>query len=427
MMKMPSLVYSTPDGGVADEPRLRAIDYTGRPLEPDDLIPLPDGATLSMLPQRLASGLTSDGRRASIPAKKGWALAALLPIGYTRTCLPAYIKTAETEPLPFFGYTAVAAINGKIYAAALATDDPYKWHPDAYSRQQLQRLVEQRLAAEPDNRVLAHHAHCALDYACPTASNLFFRRWEGAIAVSPGCNARCIGCISKQDEENLVSPQDRLLFIPSVEEIVEVAVAHLEQAPDAIVSFGQGCEGEPLLQARRIEQAIRAIRARTSRGTLNINTNASNPRALQRLYDAGLDSLRASTISAVPETYNAYYRPIGYTFEQVKRSLILAREAGVYSSINFLLFPGLADAEGEVEAMVGFLRETGVRLAQLRNLNIDPEVLLPRLPAPRGRPLGIRAMIATLRRELPGLRIGNFSIPIQRAQPRQPVSEQATR
>ena len=84
-------------------------------------------------------------------------------------------------------------------------------------------------------------------------------------------------------------------------------------APDAILSFGQGCEGEPLLQARRIEQAIRAIRARTARGTLNINTNASNPRALQRLYDAGLDSLRASTISAVPETYNAYYRPIGYT------------------------------------------------------------------------------------------------------------------
>ncbi len=200
---------------------------------------------------------------------------------------------------------------------------------------------------------------------------------------------------------------------------MDVAVAHLEQAPDAILSFGQGCEGEPLLQARRIEQAIRAIRARTARGTLNINTNASNPRALQRLYDAGLDILRASTISAVPATYNAYYRPIGYRFEDVKRSLMLAREAGVYSSINFLLFPGLADAEDEVEAMVAFLRETGVRLVQLRNLNIDPEVLLPRLPAPRGRPIGIAALIETLRRELPDLRVGNFSIPVQRQQPQE--------
>jgi pyruvate-formate lyase-activating enzyme len=425
-MNTPHVVYSTLDGGVAEEPRLRSIDYTGRPLEQSDLIPLPAGATLSMLPQRLACGQTSDGRRASIPHKKGWALAALLPIGYTRTRLPAYTKTLQTAPLPFFGYTAVAAIDGQMYVAALATDDPQKWHPDAYNRKHLQRLVEQRLAAAPENRVLAHHAHCALDYACPTASNLFFERWEGAIAVSPGCNARCIGCISKQDEENLVSPQDRLTFIPTVAEIVDVAVAHLDGAADAIVSFGQGCEGEPLLQARRIEQAIRAIRARTSRGTLNINTNASNPRALARLYDAGLDSLRASTISAVPETYNAYYRPIGYSLQDVKRSLILAREAGVYSSINFLLFPGLADAEGEVEAMVAFLRETGVRLVQLRNLNIDPEVLLPRLPAPRGRPIGIAAMTETLRRELPDLRIGNFSMPVVRSRTTGPISPPAT-
>jgi pyruvate-formate lyase-activating enzyme len=286
-------------------------------------------------------------------------------------------------------------------------------------------LPVQRLAAEPANRVLAHHAHCALDYACPTASNIFFERWEAAIAVSPGCNARCIGCISKQDEENLVSPQDRLTFIPTAEEIVAVAVAHLEQAPDAIVSFGQGCEGEPLLQARRIEQAIRAIRTRTARGTLNINTNASQPRALQRLYDAGLDSLRASTISAVPETYNAYYRPIGYSLQDVKRSLLLARDAGIYGSINYLLFPGLADAEDEVEAIVAFLRETGVRLVQLRNLNIDPEVLLPRLSTPRGQPIGIPALINTLRRELPDLLIGNFSIPVQRAQPSRPLPEQA--
>jgi pyruvate-formate lyase-activating enzyme len=425
-MNTPHVVYSTPDGGIAEEARLRPIDHTGRPLERGDLIPLPDGATLSMLPQRLACGLTGDGRRATVPAQKGWALAALLPIGYTRTHLPGYTKIPETEPLPFFGYTAVAAIEGQMYVAALATDDPGKWHPDAFQRKRLGRLVQQRLASEPENRVLAHHAHCALDYACPTASNLFFARWEGAIAVSPGCNARCIGCISKQDEDNLVSPQDRLTFLPSVEEIVAVAVAHLEQAPDAILSFGQGCEGEPLLQARRIEQAIRAIRARTARGTLNINTNASNPRALARLYDAGLDSLRASTISAVPATYNAYYRPIGYSLQDVRRSLLLARDAGVYSSINFLLFPGLADAEGEVEAMVAFLRETGVRLVQLRNLNIDPEVLLPRLPAPQGRVMGIAALIEALRRELPDVRIGNFSLPVVRSRTIGSISTPAT-
>jgi pyruvate-formate lyase-activating enzyme len=410
----PYVVYSTHDGGVGERRSLRATDYYRRPLDLKDLIPLPDGTTLSMLPQRLAVGLDAQGMPHNVSAARGWALAALLPIGYTRTLLPAYEKTPETEPLPFFGYTAVAGWRGQLYAAAVRTDDPEKWLPRNYDAGRLERLVRERLAAEPENRVLAHHAHCALDYRCPTASNLFFRRWEAAVAVSAGCNARCVGCISKQDEDGLVSPQDRLTFLPTVEEIVETGMAHLERAADAIYSFGQGCEGEPLLQWRRIEGAIREIRARTARGTININTNASSPRALQRLYEAGLDSLRASTISARPETYDAYYRPIGYTFEDVKRSLVLARAAGVYSSINLLCFPRLIDAEDEVEALVAFLRETGVRLVQLRNLNIDPEVFLPRVPRPAGTSMGIPAMIEVLRREVPDVEIGNFSRPVLR-------------
>ncbi|HEY7779895.1 MAG TPA: radical SAM protein [Ktedonobacterales bacterium] len=411
----PYLVYSTAAGNVGERRGLCALDFAGRPLARADLIPMPEGATLAMLPQRLAVGLDDAGARHVIGARHGWALAALLPIGYTRTALPAYEKTPATEPLPFFGYTAVAGLDGELYAAAMRTDDPAHWLPARFDPRKLERLVRERLAAEPENRALAHHAHCALDYQCPTASNLFFRRWEGAVAVSPGCNARCVGCISKQDEEGLVSPQDRLLFVPTVDEVVELGVAHLERAEDAIYSFGQGCEGEPLIQWRLIEAAIRGIRDRTDRGTLNINTNASNPRALQRLYDAGLDSLRASTISAREATYDAYYRPIGYRFADVKRSLALAREAGVYSAINLLVFPGLIDAEDEIEALVAFLHETGVRLVQLRNLNIDPEVLLPRVPRPAGRALGIPALIETLRREVPEVALGNFSRPYHRA------------
>jgi pyruvate-formate lyase-activating enzyme len=331
--------------------------------------------------------------------------------------LPAYEKVPGTEPLPFFGYSAVAGMNGLLFVAALRTDDPRKWHPRAFNKHVLQRLVREKQSAFPTNRVVAQHAHCALDYSCPTASNLFFGRWEMAIAVSPGCNARCIGCISKQEEEDLISPQDRLTFIPTVEEILEVAVPHLEQAEDAIVSFGQGCEGEPLLQWRRIEQAIKTMRALTGKGIININTNASNPRWLQRLYDAGLDTIRASTISGHPETYTAYYRPIGYSFEDVKESLKRARDAGVYSSINLLCFPGMIDRECEVEPLLSFVKETGLRLIQLRNLNIDPEVLLPRMPALEslGKALGMRTMIEIIKRELPGVEIGNFTRPVKRA------------
>jgi pyruvate-formate lyase-activating enzyme len=417
-MAIPYVIYCTPDGEIQDEPRLHALAFGGQPLEPTDLIPLPDGATLSMMPDRLAVGEKRTGEREVVARSRGWAAAALLPIGYTRTLLPAYEKVPDTEPLPFFGYSAVAGMNGRLYVAALRTDDPRKWHPHAFNGHALKRLVREKRAAFPNNRVVAQHAHCALDYSCPTASNLFFGRWEMAIAVSPGCNARCIGCISKQEEENLISPQDRLTFIPAVEEILEVAIPHLEQAEDAIVSFGQGCEGEPLLQWRRIEQAIRAMRARTAKGVININTNASNPRWLQRLYDAGLDTIRASTISGHPETYTAYYRPIGYSFEDVKESLKRARDAGVYSSINLLCFPGMIDREREVEALLAFVKETGLRLIQLRNLNIDPEVLLPRMPAldSMGKPLGMHMMIEVIKREAPGVEIGNFTRPVKRAQ-----------
>ena len=416
-MAFPYLIYCTPEGEIREEPRLRALAFNNHLLESCDLIPLPDGVTLSMMPDRLAVGENRSGERQTLDVSRGWAAAALLPIGYTRTLLPEYEKVPDTEPLPFFGYSAVAGINGRLYVAAIRTDDPHKWHPRAFNPRTLHRLVRKKQSELPENRIVAQHAHCALDYSCPTASNLFFGRWEMAIAVSPGCNARCIGCISKQEEEDLISPQDRLTFIPTVGEILEVAIPHLEQAEDAIVSFGQGCEGEPLLQWRRIEQAIKGMRTQTDKGVININTNASNPRWLQRLYDAGLDTIRASTISGHTETYNAYYRPIGYTFEDVKESLKRAHDAGVYSSINLLSFPGMIDREREVEALLSFVRETGLRLIQLRNLNIDPEVLLPRMPAldSMGKALGIRAMVEIIKRELPEVEIGNFTRPVKGA------------
>ena len=216
-MAIPYLIYCTPDGEIREEPRLQALSFGDRRLDAADLIALPDGVTLSMMPDRLAVGRKRSGERHVIAAPHGWAAAALLPIGYTRTLLPAYEKVPDTEPLPFFGYSAVAGMHGHLYVAALRTDDPRKWHPCAFNRHTLTRLVREKQAAYPHNRIVAQHAHCALDYSCPTASNLFFGRWEMAIAVSPGCNARCIGCISKQEEENLISPQDRLTFIPSVE------------------------------------------------------------------------------------------------------------------------------------------------------------------------------------------------------------------
>ena len=65
-------------------------------------------------------------------------------------------------------------------------------------------------------------------------------------------------------------------------------VGHLRAARGRVmVSFGQGCEGEPLTRWREIERAIRRVRAGTRRGSLHANTNGSVPGALRRLVRAG--------------------------------------------------------------------------------------------------------------------------------------------
>ncbi len=100
-MPHPYLIYVTPDGEIREDSRLQALAFGDRPLTMDDLIPLPDGVTLSMMPDRLAVGRKRNGERQVLPQSRGWAVAALLPIGYTRTLLPAYEKVPDTEPLPF--------------------------------------------------------------------------------------------------------------------------------------------------------------------------------------------------------------------------------------------------------------------------------------------------------------------------------------
>jgi len=53
--------------------------------------------------------------------------------------------------------------------------------------------------------------------------------------------------------------------VPSPEEISEVALEHIQKVDKSIISFGQGCEGDPLLSAEVIEPAIRSIRSKPKR------------------------------------------------------------------------------------------------------------------------------------------------------------------
>jgi pyruvate-formate lyase-activating enzyme len=200
---------------------------------------------------------------------------------------------------------------------------------------------------------------------------------------------------------------ERIRFVPTVDEVLEVALPHLEEAEDAIVSFGQGCEGEPLMQWRLLERSIRELRERTDRGTINLNTNGSFPDRVAKLCDAGLDSVRVTLNSPHLKFYKRYHKPNGYSFGEVLDSMVQAKKKGIYTSINLLVFPGFTDREEEVEGLIKLIRKTDLDLIQMRNLNIDPDLYLKTMG--KGEGMGISKMIDILKKEFPSLQFGYFN------------------
>ena len=401
------------DGALLDAPGFAAAVDDGqvRPARPVDFMPLPEGSLLLTLPGR--SAIVFDGAdRVLLDELDGVpidAMAVALPLGFTRGLLPAYEGRPAAPALPLYGYTAAAWDGKRIVAAALATDSLESWSASSHDDVHVRVGIAARVAEFGNTALLAQLTRCATEYGCYTAQNAFLRVGEAAIPVSPACNARCIGCISEQEPgSGFVSAQERVRSTPSVDDIVRLAVAHLDGGGE-IVSFGQGCEGEPLLAAPQIATAIRAIRKRTAAGVIHCNTNASSPRALGLLIDAGLQSVRVSLNSARPATYAAYYRPRGYGFADVCKSLQLATDAKISISLNLLTHPGVTDATDEVAGFEHLLRSYSITMVQTRTLNVDPAEYFAAVGRPARPTLGMAGWLARIGSQFPSLRFGNFT------------------
>jgi pyruvate-formate lyase-activating enzyme len=419
---MLKLLFADDRGQVYEHPELLALTGAGTPalaLEP--AVPLPQHASLAALPGRRPLGFDPArgqivelsefriGKRAIRPT----AVAAVLPPGWTRSELPAFRKSAIAPVLPQWAYTAAAWDDeaGVHVTWALHTDKRTHWDPAEHSTKDLPRLVQERLARD-DNPLLRQISRCALEYRCFTAQNTFYRRDEGAIPASSGCNARCVGCISEQPPEGPPASHQRMERSPDAQYMARIGIDHLSRAPGrTMVSFGQGCEGEPLTRAREIAESIRLMREETARGSININTNGSLPDQLELLIDAGLDACRISLNSAHQPLYEAYYQPIKYGWEEVRASIRLAKRRGIYTAINLLTFPGVTDQEGEAEKLCELTARERIDQVQVRSLAIDPDQYLAVADAHSagGPRIGFVELLKRLKRARKGLVIGNFA------------------
>ena len=421
---LPYMLYADSNGTIYEHPYYRMAGFSGvymAALEDEDLIQMPEFSKLFFIPDCPPIGLDpSTGEYSLVPeiedsgvTKKCLAVASFPEPGIVRSHLPAVDYSKKSYILPMWAYTATGFRDDSYWLAGFRIEYNNKWDPRNYDDRVLIPAIEEYQKREVSGPLAEHLINCAVNNHCFAAKNLFLKRWEAPLPVSRGCNADCIGCLSLQPDNSCRSSHHRISFLPDKHEIVSMAVRHLDKASDAIVSFGQGCEGEPLTEYLLISESIREIRNKTRKGTINLNTNGSWPERVRKVAKSGLDSIRISLNSARPVFYRAYYRPKGYDFEDVITSISLSRELGLYTMINYLVFPGISDQEEEIEAIIRLLRRTGVDFLHMKNLNIDPDLYMREMPVSDSKVVGMRRMAEIIQKELPGLKLGYFNQPVR--------------
>ena len=416
----PSLVYADEQGNITDFPDLHAAGMSGgrfqRPSK-TDFIPLPEGSELFVLPGRLPIGCDRNSGEALLleddpfnPGQTIQAVAAFMSPAHTAVLNSAYQTTENAPRLPLFAYTAVGWYKDRFWTTAFRSDRDIRQDASQFNQETINSRTAKKLKSHKNNRLIQHLGKCCLTYGCPAARNYFLNRWEAPLPTSPVCNARCVGCISLQASGKCSATQDRIRFVPTPAEISEIAISHLQQAERAIVSFGQGCEGEPLLQADTIEKAIITIRKNTDRGTINLNSNSSMPLAIERLASAGLDSLRVSLNSAQERYYTPYYRPQGFSFSDVLESIRVMKRAGKFVSLNYFILPGVTDSAAEFDALCSLLTTFRPDRIQLRNLNMDPEWYLRCISFKDSViSMGMRKWLKKIKHDFPDLQLGYYN------------------
>jgi len=421
--KFVTAVVSNTAGEIFDLEGYAAVGMAGSSLVPltiDDTMNMPFGGELMLMPDRKPLLYNIKHHRIESllenpysPGESIFPVAAFNSPGYVISFVSAFKENKNAGFLPLFSYGAVGWHNDKFRTAAIRVDRERRQDLRLMKPEDVVagiRIIQEEM---PDNRLVKHLEKCAMKYGCPAAKNFFLGRYEAPLPTSRHCNAHCLGCLSLQKNSDIPHSQDRIDFKPSSNEIAGVALCHIKRVKQSVVSFGQGCEGDPLLAADVIEPAIKEIRSKTRQGTINMNTNGSKPEILKKLIAAGLDSIRISLNSVRKNCYDAYFRPSGYAFVDVIKSIEIALKKKIFVSINYLNCPGFTDTPEEVKALINFINRYPVNMIQWRNLNFDPLrywKVMSAVTEP-GTPVGMHQVVRQVKESFPDVKHGYFNPP----------------
>ena len=59
------------------------------------------------------------------------------------------------------------------------------------------------------------------------------------------------------------------------------------------------------------------------------------------------------------------------------------------------------------------IKKTGINFIHLKNLNIDPQLYMERMPEAASPAMGMKRMVALLEKEFPDLKFGYFNQPVR--------------
>jgi len=134
---------------------------------------------------------------------------------------------------------------------------------------------------------------------------------------------------------------------------------------------------------------------------------------MEKLFNAGLDSIRVSVNSFQKKYYLKYFRP-KYEFEDVLQTIRTAKDKNKFVSVNYLNMPGFTDTEPEMKELFKIIETLKIDFIQWRNLNYDPKLYFRQMFGNKTQdliPFGMINLINHLKKNYKNLNHGYFNPP----------------